>query len=41
MNSRHITDLLLKYQNKEIDKQQFNSNIFLDIAFNYFYLKKE
>ena len=41
MNSRHITDLLLKYQNKEIDKQQFNSNIFLDIAFNYFYFKKE
>ena len=41
MNSRHITDLLIKFQNKEIDQQKFNSNIFLDIAFNYYYFKKE
>ena len=41
MNSRHITDLLIKFQNKEIDQQKFNSNILLDIAFNYYYFKKE
>ena len=41
MNSRHITDLLIKFQNKEIDQQKCNSNIFLDIAFNYYYFKKE
>ena len=41
MNSRHITDLLVKFQNNEIDKKKFNSDMFLDIAFNYFYFKKE
>ena len=40
-NSRHITELLTKFQNKEIDKQKFNTNMFIDIAFNYFYFKKE
>lgn len=41
MNSRHIIDSILKLQNKEIDKTKFNSEIFLDITFNYFYFKKE
>ena len=41
MNSRHISDLLIKFQNKEIDKKEFDCNILLDITFNYFYFKKE
>ena len=41
MNSRHISDLLIKFQNKEINKQEFDSNILLDVTFNYFYFKKE
>lgn len=41
MTSRHIIDLIIKFQNKEIDKQKFDSNIFLDTAFNYFYFNKE
>ena len=41
MNSRHITDLLIKFQNNEIDKNKFNSQMLLDIAFNYFYFTKE
>ena len=40
-NSRHMTDLLVKFQNKEIDKNKFNTNIFLDIALNYYYFTKE
>ena len=40
-NSRHIADLLIQFQNKEIDKQDFNTKIILDIAFNYFYFKKK
>ena len=40
-NSRHITDLLVKFQNKEIDKNKFNTDIFIDIAFNYYYFSKE
>ena len=40
-DSRNITDLLVQYHNKEIDKQNFNIKIFLAIAFNYFYFTKE
>ena len=39
-NSRYITNLLVKFQNSEIDKKILNHNMFADIAFNYFYLKK-
>ncbi len=41
MNSRHITDLLINFYNKNIDKKQFNTNILKDIAFNFFYFKKK
>ena len=41
MNCRHITDLLIKFQNKSIDTQKFNTNIFIDIALNSFYFNKE
>ena len=41
MNSRHLSDLLIRFQNKEIDKKKFDINILLDITFNYFYFKKE
>lgn len=40
-NSRGIIDNILKFQNKEIEKNTFNNNIFLDIALNFFYTKKE
>ena len=39
-NSRYITNLLVQFQNSEIDKKILNHNMFVDIAFNYFYLKK-
>ena len=40
MNSRHITDLLVQFQNKSIDLQKFNSGIIIDVALNCFYFKK-
>ena len=41
LNTRYISDLVIKYQNKEIDQKVLNNNIFADIAFNYFYFKKK
>ena len=41
MNSRKIIDLLIKFQNKSIDKKEFNTNILINITFNCFYFKKE
>ncbi len=41
MNSRHITDLLIKFQNKNIEQKTFNRNILIDIALNCFYFNKE
>ena len=41
MNSRHITDLLINFHNKNIGRKQFDTNILIDIAFNFFYFKKE
>ena len=41
MNSRHITDLLINFKNKSIDRKQFDTNILIDIAFNFYYFKKE
>ena len=40
-SSRHLIDLMVKFQNKEIDKKKFNTDIFFGIAFNYYYFSKE
>ena len=41
LNSRYISNLVISFQNKEIDKKILNNNIFADLAFNYFYFKKK
>ena len=41
LNSRYISNLVIQYQNKEIDKKILNHNMFADLAFNYFYFKKK
>ena len=41
LNSRYITNLIIKFQNEEIDKNLLNNNIFADLAFNYFFFKKK
>ena len=41
LNSRYISNLVIQYQNKEIDQKLLNNNIFADLAFNYFYFKKK
>ena len=41
LSSRYISNLVIKYQNKEVDKTILNNNIFADLAFNYFFFKKK
>ena len=41
LSSRYISNLVIKYQNKEVDKSILNNNIFADLAFNYFFFKKK
>ena len=41
LNSRYITNLLIQFQNSEIDKKKLNNDMLADVAFNYFYLKKK
>ena len=41
LNSRHLSELLLKYKRKEISKEKLNNDIFLITTFDYFYFKKE
>ena len=41
LNSRYITNLLIQFQNSEIDKKKLNNDMIADVAFNYFYLKKK
>ena len=41
LNSRYITNLIIKFQNEEIDKNLLNNNIFADLAFNYFFFQEK
>ena len=41
LNSRYITNLVIKFQNKEIDNKLLNYNNFADLVFNYFFFKKK
>ena len=41
LSSRYISNLVIKYQNKEVDKSILNNNIFAGLAFNYFFSKKK
>ena len=42
LNTRYITNTLIKFQNKEIDEKKLNNNIFADLSFGfYFFQKKE
>ena len=41
LNTRYITNTLIKFQNKEIDEKLLNNNIFADLSFGYFYFQKK
>ena len=41
LNTRFITNTLIKFQNKEIDEKLLNNNIFADLSFGYFYFQKK
>ena len=41
LNSRYISNLVIQYQNKEIDQKILNNNIFADLAFTFFYFSKK
>ena len=41
LSSRYISNLVIQFQNKEIDEKKLNHNMFADLAFNYYFFKKK
>jgi len=41
LNTRYITNTLIKFQNKEIDEKILNNNIFADLSFGYYFFQKK
>ena len=41
LNTRYITNTLIKFQNKEIDEKKLNNNIFADLSFGFYFFQKK
>ena len=41
LNTRYITNTLIQFQNKEIDQNILNHNIFADLSFGFYYFTKK
>ena len=41
LNTRYITNTLIQFQNKEIDQNILNHNIFADSSFGFYYFTKK
>ena len=41
LNTRYITNILIKFQNKEIDEKKLNNNIFADLSFGFYFFQKK
>ena len=41
LNTRYITNTLVKFQNKEIDEKKLNNNIFADLSFGFYFFQKK
>lgn len=40
-NTKYISNLLIKYQNQEIDQKELNNNIFANLVFNHYFFRKK